>query len=239
MKRSKGRFNRIPSDQCIEQTINRQQKCRGGIIGFAASPSTVQRWVLTSHLASKCYSVIEARLGIAERCNKPKDVGKTRSKFDNECVQRAYEVLANWGSPFKSRDSLINIASGQEASVMVAADLKSAFAVGKAAFESFLENRIKTNNVNFYDPIKQNKLKTFKHMKLKKKITLSKEKSISISAERSLFGRMLVIAKSRESLSLQNILSYSLSPIPWCFGLPDGGLVKTQKSKLLGKIFSV
>ena len=88
MKRSKGRFNRIPSDQCIKQTINRQQKCRGGIIGFAAG------WVLTSHLASKCYSVIEARLGIAERCNKPKDVGKTRSKFDNECVQRAYEVLA-------------------------------------------------------------------------------------------------------------------------------------------------
>ena len=35
VKRSVGKFNRVPSDQCIEQTINRQQKCSGGITGFS------------------------------------------------------------------------------------------------------------------------------------------------------------------------------------------------------------
>ena len=234
VKRTEGKFNKVPTDQCIEQTINRQQKSRGGIIGYATNPSTVQRWVLTSHVASKCYSELEERLGIGQRLNKPKDFGKSRSKFDDKCALRAYEVLINWGSPFKLRESLVNVASGQEALPQVALDIASAESIGETCFEEFVKCRLKSNKINFYDPIKRNKLKTFKHMSLKKTITL-KEKSITISAERSLFARLLVISNGREGLSLKTVLSYSLSPIPWCFGLPDGGLVKTTKSKLLGK----
>lgn len=48
-----------------------------------------------------------------------------------------------------------------------------------------------------------------------------------------MFGRLLAIARNRDGLSLKEILCYSLSPIPWALGLPDGGLVKTVKSKLL------
>ncbi|XP_065652108.1 uncharacterized protein LOC136079746 [Hydra vulgaris] len=65
-----------------------------------------------------------------------------------------------------------------------------------------------------------------------------KEKSFTISAERSMFGRLLVIARGREGLTLKQILCYSLSPIPWALGLPDGSLVKTNKMNLLRTIES-
>ena len=65
----------------------------------------------------------------------------------------------------------------------------------------------------------------------------SKEKSTIIAAERSLFGRLLILAKFGQSLSLEFVLGFSLSPIPWSLGLPDGGMVNTCKSRLLGVSF--
>ena len=65
-------------------------------------------------------------------------------------------------------------------------------------------------------------LKTFASMKVKKQIKI-KGKNVTLSLERNIFGRLLAIAKDREGLSLRKVLTYSLSPIPWCFGLPDGG----------------
>ena len=50
VQRTKGKFNMLPPDQVIEQTINKEQKGPGGIIGFSTSPGTVQRWVLSSHV---------------------------------------------------------------------------------------------------------------------------------------------------------------------------------------------
>ena len=92
----------------------------------------------------------------------------------------------------------------------------------------FIEQRLKTNEVSFFATLKQLKLKTFK---LKKCNT--KAKSITIAAERSMFGKLLIIGQQRDDISMEEVLSYSLSPVPWSLALPDGGLVKTVKSKLL------
>ena len=155
-------------------------------------------------------------------------------KLDNDAVRRASEVLKNWGNPFDvSRSSLINICSGIEASTEIKKDLLTAESVGESCFQSFLADRLKSSNVPFYDPIKKLKLKSFADLKVKK-IVNSKSKTLPIAAERSMFGRLLIVARSRDSLSLKEILNYSASPIPWSLGLPDGGLVKTPKSKLLG-----
>ena len=81
--------------------------------------------------------------------------------------------------------------------------------------QKFIQDRIHFSKVSFYDPIKRFSLKTFKAMHVKKVVTL-KEKSITLAAERSMFGRLLVIAESRrEGLSLKDVLKYSLSPIPY------------------------
>ena len=234
-KRSKGQFNKIPSDQCIEQTMNRDQKCRGGIIGYCTSEGAVQRWTLTSHVAAKCTSILKGELNCKSTSSLPKDLSKARKRTHNEKVDAAYEVLDNWGNPFEYRDVLINISSGIQASQEVTNDLMNAKNIGNSSFEEFMEDRLKSEKKSFYDPIKRLSLKTFASMRVKKEIKL-KGKAVTLLAERNIFGRLLAISKDREGLSLKQVLAYSLSPIPWCFGLPDGGLVKTVKSKLLGEL---
>jgi len=143
--------------------------------------------------------------------------------------------MAAWGNPLLQRDSLVNLCSGKEATEEIKNDLLNAESTGEEAFQEFMRDRIQSTNVPFYDPIKRVGLKSFKDLTVKKTVS-TKSKQVVIAAERSIFGRLL-IAKDREGLSLKEVLSYSLSPIPWCFGQPDGSLVKTVKSKLLSKCF--
>ena len=42
-------FSQTPTDQTIEQTLNRGTKVKGGVIGFGTSQNTVQRWMFTAH----------------------------------------------------------------------------------------------------------------------------------------------------------------------------------------------
>ena len=43
VKQSQGKFNCLPPDQVIEQTVNKKQKDPGDIIRFSTTPETVQR----------------------------------------------------------------------------------------------------------------------------------------------------------------------------------------------------
>ena len=157
-------------------------------------------------------------------------------KFDQACVEKIDQTLRSWGNVFESRENFINISSGVEASDDVRWMLLDAENIGYVNMMTFWNERFKSTENSFYSAISRNKLQTFKDMVVKK-LVKSKDKLATIAAERSLFGRLLILAKSRESLSLEYVLAHSLSPIPWSIGLPDGGLVKTCKHKLLGNIF--
>ena len=179
---------------------------------------------------------MEAGLHIQNPSSKPKDLGHSRRKFDNESVDRTYDVLKNWGNPFDpERSILVNICSGAKATPDTSKDLLDEVTTGEECFKSFVADRIVSNKIPFHDPITKLKLKTFGDLIKKKKLNVN-SKEITITAERSMFGRLLVIARSRDSLTLRQILTYSLSPIPWSLGLPDGSLVKTPKSTLLGNL---
>ena len=52
-KRTVGKFNMLPPDQLVEQTINKQQKRSGGIIVYSTWTGTVQRWVVSSHAVAE------------------------------------------------------------------------------------------------------------------------------------------------------------------------------------------
>ena len=49
VRRTNGKFNMLPPDQVIEETINRDQNSPGGIIGFTTLQGSIQRWILSSH----------------------------------------------------------------------------------------------------------------------------------------------------------------------------------------------
>ena len=51
-------FSQLPVDQTIEQTLKRNTKTKGGIIGLRLKKGAVQWWMLTAH----------ARASFADRC---------------------------------------------------------------------------------------------------------------------------------------------------------------------------
>ncbi|CAB4016690.1 Hypothetical predicted protein [Paramuricea clavata] len=56
-----------------------------------------------------------------------------------------------------------------------------------------------------------------------------------MKADRDIFARLLVICGKRE-VSLRDVLTYCLGPIPWSLATADGCLAKTNKAKLLDAI---
>ena len=234
VRRQPGRFNKIPSDQAIEQTINREQKCAGGIVGYSTSEGTVQRWVLTSHVAAKCQSEMEEFLGMSEAQCITKDLGRKRVLHDEECVARSYELIKEWGTPFKENSFLIHLSSGLQCGPDIEEDMVNAEKKGKEAMDTFLAKRIESNQDDLYAPIQKMKLKTFAAMKVKKSCKV-KDRSITLKADRDVFARLLVICGKRD-VKLKEVLTYSLGPIPWSLATADGSFVKSVKSKLLDAI---
>ena len=62
---------------------------------------------------------------------------------------------------FNPNDSIVSLFSGVNATEDVQRDLLKAESIGKTKAQEFIDNRIRQNNVGFYDTIKKNKLKTF------------------------------------------------------------------------------
>ena len=151
----------LPPDQVIEQTINKEQKGPGGIIGIRISIGSVQRWVLSSHITATLSTDFKLSLDLDTPCSVPKDLGKNRKSFDESCVSLCHETIRTWNNPFQQSKSIVSLSSGVAANSDVEHDLLNAEKVGEAQLEEFVSSRIESNNVSFYERIKKNKLMTF------------------------------------------------------------------------------
>ena len=72
--RSTKLFAKIPVDQTIKQTFNRESKTPGGITGFSRNPGAVERWVLTAHESTKAAGACLNLAGLSQ------DASHTRHK---------------------------------------------------------------------------------------------------------------------------------------------------------------
>ena len=65
----------------------------------------------------------------------------------------------------------------------------------------------------------------------KKTNVKANDRVITVSADRDLFGRLLIAANTRE-INLKKVLSYELSAVPFALAHQDGSIRKTIKSVL-------
>ena len=92
-KRTVGWFNRLPSDQVTEQTINKEQKGKGGIIGSSTSEDTVQGRILTSHIIATLMTVLEEFVGLQINNRRPKEIEEKRIDYDKMKVQKCVTLM--------------------------------------------------------------------------------------------------------------------------------------------------
>jgi hypothetical protein len=88
--------------------------------------------------------------------------------------------------------------------------------LGKHKILSFLNDRLNSNKLSFWDTFPNTKLVTTAEMQVKTRDM----KVVSISADRDLFGLLAIAAKARD-VSLKDVHSYELAAVPFCY-IPCG-----------------
>ena len=140
---------------------------------------------------------MEKDLGLQSKASKVKECSAARTKFDEDCVQKFYDVLNSWAAIFEEHQNIEYLSS-----VVLSTnwrekkDLLRAKAVGLEKSSTFISERIRSNNIPFYDPMKKNNLKTFSSMSAKKKVKIG-DKHVLIKADREFFCRMLILQEKR------------------------------------------
>lgn len=231
-------FGRIPVDQTIEETINKDTQTPGGTKGFSLNPGAVRRFYLSAEFRSSYLRQLRHMTGLGSTCVKHADVQPTRVLRDEADVQSLIDLLvSSWINPFREeQDGLVNIATGADVPEDILKDLMSAKTTGEEAYQNFQHERIENDRpdaVDFFAKMKKQNLKTFANIGTKK--LSCKGKEVIMKGDRNLFGRMIVIAQTRQ-LDMREVLAHPLGPVPWSLANGDGSLRKTDKAKLLNYI---
>ena len=213
-------FAKVWTDMALEQSINADSKSKGGVVGITHNQSALQRWFLTAHERASVTTALKKMYAIRDSESQPKRVQRDEEDIKKIIACFSSNLMTN---PFEcdADNQLLNIATGVVLPPESAKSLLESTEIGKKNMEAFIQDRLNTNKVSFWEPLKQLKIKNF--ASTKKKITLksTNEKVISIDADRNLFGRLLTVANSRE-VNLRDILAYELSPVPLSLAHCDG-----------------
>ena len=224
-------LRQVPFDLAIEQSVNRDTKMAGGIIGFSRKAGAVQRWVVNAHekaeITSDCCKM--AGVGSEAASTSHHDTLPSRIRKDEVAVEAVLGTLETWQNPFAPTDGLVNISSGVVATDSVKKDLLNAVDIGEEALLAFIRDRLQSSTIGFFEKIQSKNLATFSSMN---KPAKKQDKSKVAQVDRALIARMLVVAQSR-SMDMRYVLQFSLSPLPLALANADGSLAKTNKAKML------
>ena len=236
VQRSSQSFSKTAVDQTIEQTINKDTKTKGGIVGFSLKSGAVQRWVATAHERASVVDSCRRMAGI-NSANDSSHKDRSHSQISRDDVDmKNLQIIASDCNPFDpSIEQLTSIVSGRIALQDVEKDLMNAHEKGEQLFHAFVEERLVNKTKDFYSPVTRANLKTFSSMKAGSTMKMADGRKYILKADSKVFHQMLVIAQTRK-LDMRDVLKYSLGPIPWSIATADGMLLKSVKSKLVPAI---
>ena len=228
-------FGKIPADQTIEETINKDTQTPGGTKGFSLKYDAVQKYYINAEYRSIFLRQLREMVGLGgSKLNHP-DLHPTRIIKDEADVQALVSLMGNsWINPFREyQDNLVNLATAAMATTDIANDLVNSSKIGEAEYQEFKINRLgkdEATRSDFFATMRKQKLKTFCDLHTKK--VKCKGREIVLKADRNLFGHMIFVAQSRE-IDMKQVLSHPLGPIPWALANGDGPLRKTDKAKFM------
>ena len=86
--------------------------------------------------------------------------------------------------------------------------------IGTRLFEEFVNERIKLNKINMWAPMRKRSLQTWKSATKRIKLKVDQE-VVELKEDRNLFARLLLVAKSRPNMNLEQAVGdHELSVVP-------------------------
>ena len=229
--------SRVAVDITIEQTINRQAKSRGGIIGFSQNQSAYQRWCITRHKRAAFVSMLQEQIGLDPREDAHKDNQRSQMKKSEKYVNQVIQSFKSFADPFEmpASSSLISLSSGLQATDQVEKDLLTVQLEGSCQYQKFIQERLVEKTTSFHAPIKRNRKQTFGSLSKTVLLKTSKKQEVKITAQRNIFSQLLILSQDN-NIDLQKVMEYPLGPVPWSLATADGMPIKTDKAALMHKL---
>ncbi|CAH3155351.1 unnamed protein product, partial [Pocillopora meandrina] len=213
-------FNQVWTDMALEQSINLDSKAKGGIIGITQRPSALQKWFLTAHERTATTTATKRIIDLDESTRSThKESSKVRVQRDENDIKKVIHTLQTvMSNPFdedayREDVPLMNLATGVVMPEEISEQLIDAQCLGEARMKLFVSKRINTNEVGFWEPMEKMNIKTFASLSKKAKVKSVDEKLVTVSADRNLFGRLLIASRSRD-IDLREVLKYELDSVP-------------------------
>ena len=149
------------------------------------------------------------------------ELQKPRIDRDDRAVAAVVELIDNWTNAFEGSPHIVILSSDNVATKDVTHDLLRVRRTGEEAYDSFKREGLEevSRKKQLHDPMRKTRLKTFATIERKKHVHICGNAAI-LKADRSLFGRMTVIAQSWQ-LNMRAIVVHPLSTILWALATPE------------------
>ena len=135
-------FNCVATDQALEQTVNRDGKSKGGVIGLTLQKGALSRWLQTRHMTAEYMEAFKTFCSDSSSSDKPHEqLGKARMARDEHDICKIIEVAGQYQNLFDLEtvpSQLINIVTGHIASAEVSSSLKTFLERGRNKQHDFL-----------------------------------------------------------------------------------------------------
>ena len=79
-------FNSVSPDMALEQTVKRDSKTKGGIVGVTGTEETRDRWALTAHIMAAATTSFKVMSGTLPGSSFHKELGSQRIERDENDV---------------------------------------------------------------------------------------------------------------------------------------------------------
>jgi len=152
-----------------------------------------------------------------------------------ENIARLKTVLISSMNPMKYEgEDLPNIITKVVMPAEVQKDVCNQEDIGQQKYANFVEERINTNEVSIWARMKKVQLKTWKSARKSVKHKVA-DQVVELKDDRSLFARMLIVARSRSEMNLkESIGQHEFTSLPRALFTVSGELLPcTDKSKLM------
>jgi hypothetical protein len=91
--RSVNKFCQVSTDMALEQSVNRDSKTKGGIIGLTKKTEALERWFMTAHVRSAVTTAVKDMCGINHGQAKQKESSPGRMLRDESDVTKIVNVV--------------------------------------------------------------------------------------------------------------------------------------------------
>ncbi|XP_063222022.1 uncharacterized protein LOC134530774 isoform X1 [Bacillus rossius redtenbacheri] len=228
-------YSKLPPDQVIEMTMNKQSKNRrsGGWVGFSKNLSMIAINILSRPAVLYLREQLQEAIDMKKPIYSHPELGPSRMKKDFRVIHEVKLALEEWdANPWDlSRPTLRSLCTGQPAPEHVVKSLDTAHDEGNAMAEAIL-NRLSSETTSLHNPITKRKSQTFA---TKTASTAKSRQTLRTLVDHAATKQVVDMLTSGETatMTLLDIMQYRITTVCLSLFTADGMFHKPVKSKFM------